>query len=71
MIRVAVLRRLTFVIVATALAACGIDAVGTLADLMLLGYGTDYAIKIDPITGAGSTWNASTGIVSYGAASGP
>ena len=37
----------------------------------LLGYGNDFAIKIDPVTGAGSAWNTATGIDSYGAASGP
>ena len=37
----------------------------------LLGYGNDFAIRIDPVTGAGSAWNTATGIDSYGAASGP
>jgi hypothetical protein len=37
----------------------------------IIGYGNDYVIKIDPTTGAGSTWNASTGVNAYGAASSP
>jgi hypothetical protein len=38
---------------------------------VILGYGNGFSIKIDPTTGAGSTWNAATGIDAYGAASGP
>lgn len=48
----------------------GVFALGHRAGV-ILGYGGGYAIEIDPTTGAGTTWNAATGITAYGAASGP
>jgi hypothetical protein len=48
----------------------GIYALGHQGGI-ILGYGNGFSIKIDPTTGAGTTWNAATGIDSYGAASGP
>lgn len=51
----------------------GRDAVWALGHRagVILGYGNGFAIKIDPITGAGTPWNAATGVDAYGAASGP